>query len=117
MLTLLSYPRCSIYRVYTLQASSHLVSPFFWTCHLTNNPSAVIAANGALRYTFGAIFPLFTVQMYERLGTAWASGAFALLSLLFVPIPIVLCKYGERLRRSQAATQSPKAIEGSEAPI
>ncbi|KAL6230305.1 major facilitator superfamily domain-containing protein [Aspergillus navahoensis] len=88
-----------------------------FTCPLANNPSAVIAANGAFRYTFGAVFPLFTVQMYERLGTAWASSVFAFLSLVFVPIPLVLCKYGGRLRRSLTVTQPPKAIEGSEEPI
>lgn len=30
--------------------------------------ASAVAANGLLRYTFGAAFPLFTLQMYERLG-------------------------------------------------
>ncbi|KAL4935500.1 hypothetical protein BDV06DRAFT_217384 [Aspergillus oleicola] len=77
----------------------------------TDIVSSVIAANGALRYTFGAIFPLFTVQMYQRLGAAWASGVFAFLSLLFVPIPLVLYKYGERLRRSGTVINFPFALK------
>lgn len=28
-----------------------------------------ITANGVLRYTLGAVFPLFTLQMYKKLGT------------------------------------------------
>lgn len=60
-------------------------------------PSA-IAANGAIRYSLGAICPLFTIQMYERLGAHWASGTFALISLLLLPLPWVLMQNGQRLR-------------------
>ncbi|KXT13539.1 hypothetical protein AC579_1398 [Pseudocercospora musae] len=37
------------------------------------NGASAVAANGLMRYTFGACFPLFTVRMYERLGIAWAT--------------------------------------------
>lgn len=60
--------------------------------------ASALAANGILRYTFGAVFPLFTVQMYTRLGVHWAGSIFAFLSLLLLPIPWILFKYGKALR-------------------
>ena len=60
--------------------------------------ASALAANGILRYTFGAVFPLFTVQMYMRLGVHWAGSVFAFLSLLLLPIPWVLFRYGKALR-------------------
>jgi len=60
--------------------------------------ASALAANGFLRYTLGAVFPLFTVQMYTNLGVHWAGSVFAFLSLLLLPIPWVLFKYGKLLR-------------------
>lgn len=62
--------------------------------------ASAMAANGLLRYTMGAAFPLFTVQMYERLGIKWATGVLALISLMLLPIPLVFYRYGRALRRS-----------------
>ncbi|KAF4554577.1 Polyamine transporter-like protein 3 [Elsinoe fawcettii] len=60
--------------------------------------ASALAANGMLRYTLGAVFPLFTIQMYEDLGVNWASSTFAFLSLVLLPIPWLLFKYGPKLR-------------------
>ncbi|KAF2227724.1 major facilitator superfamily domain-containing protein [Elsinoe ampelina] len=60
--------------------------------------ASALAANGTLRYTLGAVFPLFTVQMYEKLGVQWAGSLFAFLSLVLLPIPWLLFKYGPKLR-------------------
>ena len=60
--------------------------------------ASALAANGMLRYTLGAVFPLFTVQMYMKLGVHWAGSVFAFLSLFLLPIPWVLFKYGKALR-------------------
>lgn len=57
-----------------------------------------LAANGVIRYILGATFPLFTVQMYQKLGVHWAGSVFSFLSLLLLPIPWVLFKYGPFLR-------------------
>ena len=62
------------------------------------NGASAMAANGLLRYSMGAIFPLFTVQMYERLGVDWATSLLAFLSLLMMPIPWVFFKYGPKIR-------------------
>ncbi|KZL64292.1 mfs polyamine [Colletotrichum incanum] len=61
--------------------------------------ASALAANGILRYTLGAVFPLFTIQMYEKLGAHWAGSVFAFLSLPLMPIPWLLLKYGSKLRQ------------------
>ncbi|KDN69300.1 putative major facilitator superfamily transporter [Colletotrichum sublineola] len=61
--------------------------------------ASALAANGILRYTLGAVFPLFTIQMYEKLGVHWAGSVFAFLSLPLLPIPWLLLKYGSKLRQ------------------
>ncbi|KAJ0371578.1 hypothetical protein COL26b_009563 [Colletotrichum chrysophilum] len=70
--------------------------------------ASALAANGILRYILGAVFPLFTIQMYEKLGVHWAGSVFAFLSLPLLPIPWLLLKYGPRLRqRSKFVTSNP----------
>lgn len=37
------------------------------------NGASAMAANGLMRYTLGAVFPLWTIQMYSKLGIDWVS--------------------------------------------
>ncbi|KAJ9604821.1 MFS siderochrome iron transporter 1 [Cladophialophora chaetospira] len=60
--------------------------------------ASVLAANSVLRSLFGAVFPLFTVQMYNNLGIHWASTIPAFLALACAPFPFVFYKYGESIR-------------------
>ncbi|WPH01414.1 Hypothetical protein R9X50_00425900 [Acrodontium crateriforme] len=62
------------------------------------NGASAMAANGLGRYTMGAVFPLFTVQMYTTLGTAWATSLLGFLSILMLPIPFVFFKFGPKIR-------------------
>ena len=62
------------------------------------NAASAVAANGLLRYTFGAVFPLFTLPMYSKLGIAWAGSLLGFISLLLLPIPWVLYRWGPYLR-------------------
>lgn len=57
-----------------------------------------MAANGIARYTLGAVFPLFTVQMYKGLGVGWATTLLAFLALAMIPIPFLFFKYGKAIR-------------------
>ncbi|EMD60232.1 hypothetical protein COCSADRAFT_40663 [Bipolaris sorokiniana ND90Pr] len=68
------------------------------TYQATNGASA-IAANGFLRFILGAIFPLFTIQMYENLGIHWAGSIFAFISLVLIPVPWVFFWKGKDLRK------------------
>ncbi|RPB02671.1 MFS general substrate transporter [Choiromyces venosus 120613-1] len=70
------------------------------------NGASAMAANGLLRYTFGAVFPLFALQMYEKLGIQWAGSLLGFISLLLLPVPWVLFKWGDKIR---AKSQYPVA--------
>ena len=60
--------------------------------------ASALAATTVCRSFFGAGFPLFAGQMYEKLGTQWASSLLGFLALLMAPIPMVLYRYGPALR-------------------
>lgn len=57
-----------------------------------------MAANGLFRYVLGCVFPLFTVQMYRRLGIAVATSVFGAISVALLPIPWILFKKGRQIR-------------------
>ncbi|EEU34320.1 uncharacterized protein NECHADRAFT_50413 [Fusarium vanettenii 77-13-4] len=57
------------------------------------------------RYGFAGVFPLFTIQMYQKLGIDWASSLLGFIALSLLPVPWVLFKYGPRIRaRSEYET-------------
>ena len=63
------------------------------------NSASAMAANGIFRYSLGAVFPLFTIQMYSSLGIGWASSLLAFVSIALIPVPWVLFKWGHAIRR------------------
>ncbi|CAK3954354.1 MFS general substrate transporter [Lecanosticta acicola] len=60
--------------------------------------ASVLAANSVLRSVFGAVFPLFTTQMYDGLGIHWATMIPGFLALICVPFPFLFYKYGPAIR-------------------
>jgi len=118
MLGSLGIPVGLFWFAWAAQPSIHWISPilagipFGWgiTClflgtmtylidtYQAMNAASAVAANGLLRYTFGAVFPLFTLPMYSKLGIAWAGSLLGFISLLLLPIPWVLYKWGPYLR-------------------
>jgi hypothetical protein len=72
----------------------------------------VLAANSVLRSLFGTAFPLFTTQMYEKLGNQWASSIPAFLSLCCLPFPFLFYKYGPKIRsKCKYASEAAKVLE------
>lgn len=61
--------------------------------------ASVLAGSGILRSLIGAAFPLFTSQMFDRLGIHWASSIPAFLALACVPLPFIFYKYGAAIRK------------------
>ncbi|GAO52258.1 hypothetical protein G7K_6339-t1 [Saitoella complicata NRRL Y-17804] len=61
--------------------------------------SSALAAQSFLRNMFGAGFPLFTVQMFNKLGFAWASSLLGFIALALSAVPFVLMKWGPEIRR------------------
>ncbi|KAF2500589.1 MFS general substrate transporter [Lophium mytilinum] len=60
--------------------------------------ASVLAASSVLRSLFGFAFPLFTTQMYGKLGIHWASSIPAFLALACTPFPFLFYKYGKEIR-------------------
>jgi multidrug resistance protein len=60
--------------------------------------ASALAANNLLRYVLASVFPLFTVQMYQRLHIDWASSLFAFIALAMLPVPWIFEKWGPKLR-------------------
>lgn len=107
---------------WTARADIHWISPllatiFFGAGNLLIFCSAVLylidtyqsiagasaaAANGLLRYILGAVFPLFTVQMYQKLGIGWATSLLGFVTVGLLPIPWVLWFYGRSIRARSA---------------
>jgi MFS family permease len=68
------------------------------------NGASAAAANGMLRYVLGGVFPLFTIQMYRKLGIDWATSLLGFVTVALLPIPWVLYKFGPKIRaRSEYA--------------
>lgn len=60
--------------------------------------ASALAAKVFLRSGGGAAFPLFTTQMYDRLGLQWASWLLAFIGVGMVFIPYVFYLFGGKLR-------------------
>ncbi|KAI1139746.1 putative bicyclomycin resistance protein [Hypoxylon sp. FL0543] len=68
--------------------------------------ASALAANGFARCMLAAAFPLFGIQMYEKLGYQWGSSLLAFLTVAMVPFPYLFFRYGKQIRKkSRYATQ------------
>ncbi|KAF2119636.1 major facilitator superfamily domain-containing protein [Lophiotrema nucula] len=67
--------------------------------------SSATAASQFLRSLTAFLFPLFTPAMYGRLGYGWGNTMLAFAGLLIgVPAPLLVWKYGARLRAKAASS-------------
>lgn len=64
--------------------------------------ASALAANTLLRYVLASAFPLFSVQMFQKLGVQWAASLLGFLSLALAIIPFVCYRWGAALRRRSA---------------
>ncbi|KAH3668812.1 hypothetical protein OGAPHI_002567 [Ogataea philodendri] len=61
--------------------------------------ASAAAANTFTRCSMAGIFPLFGLQMYEKLGVNYACLLLAMLALLLAPAPLFFYKFGSKLRQ------------------
>lgn len=64
----------------------------------TLHAASAIAANTVLRSIFGGVFPLFGLDMYDKLGLGWGNSLLGFVSLALIPVPVIFRLYGERVR-------------------
>ncbi|KAE8364405.1 major facilitator superfamily domain-containing protein [Aspergillus caelatus] len=60
--------------------------------------ASALAANNLLRSAVAVLLPLSGPAMYDRLGYGWGDTLLGLVALVIVPTPLLLMKYGERIR-------------------
>ncbi|KAH8195930.1 hypothetical protein TruAng_009909 [Truncatella angustata] len=60
--------------------------------------ASALAANAILRSAFGAVFPLFSRQIYDKLGPAWATSVLGFVAVGMAPLPWLFYKYGPWIR-------------------
>lgn len=70
-----------------------------------------LAAKTFVRSIWGACVPLFTIQMYKRLGDEWASSLMAFIALACCVIPFLFYIYGARIRAFSKYAYTPPAGE------
>lgn len=66
--------------------------------------ASAMAANSFVRSLMSGVFPLFGLQMYEKLTIQWATTLLALFACVLIPIPFVFYKYGAVLRAKSPYT-------------
>ncbi|CCX16704.1 Similar to Uncharacterized transporter C1529.01; acc. no. Q9USN4 [Pyronema omphalodes CBS 100304] len=61
--------------------------------------ASALAATTVLRSVVGACLPLAGPKMYDALGLGWGNSLLGFIALIFLPMPFVFERYGERLRK------------------
>lgn len=70
--------------------------------------ASALAAKTFVRSIWGACVPLFTIQMYHKLGYEWASTLMAFIALACCGIPFLFYVYGARIRSYSKYAYSPE---------
>ncbi|CUM64152.1 uncharacterized protein PRCAT00001744001 [Priceomyces carsonii] len=70
--------------------------------------ASALAAKTLVRSIWGACVPLFTIQMYHRLGYEWATSLMAFISLACCAIPFLFYIYGARIRQFSKYAYAPE---------
>jgi hypothetical protein len=60
---------------------------------------SVVAANTIIRSIFGAFLPLAGQTLYDRLGLGWGNRLLAFIAMIMIPLPWVILRYGEYIRK------------------
>lgn len=63
-------------------------------------------ANDFMRSAFGAGAPLFSHGLFVNLGVDWGCTLLGLISLLFIPLPFLLYKFGHIARQKSSKAES-----------
>ncbi|SPO22102.1 related to multidrug resistance protein [Ustilago trichophora] len=61
--------------------------------------ASALAAMAFSRCLFAVFVPLFGRQMFEGMGTGWASSLLGFVSIASIPVPFVFLKYGKAIRQ------------------
>ncbi|GAB1199125.1 hypothetical protein APSETT444_008470 [Aspergillus pseudonomiae] len=77
--------------------------------------ASAMSASACTRSILGAMLPLATKPMFDRLGVNWAYTLVGFLSLGVTVIPFVFIRYGARIRESSKFCQELKRLKETDA--
>lgn len=60
--------------------------------------ASAMACVSSVRCLFGAFMPLAGPSLYANLGLSWGNSLLGFVSVVMVPLPVLMYRYGERLR-------------------
>ncbi|KAB5558484.1 major facilitator superfamily transporter [Coniochaeta sp. 2T2.1] len=63
--------------------------------------ASAVAANTVLRSLVGMLLPLAGPSMYDSLGLGWGNSLLGFLCIAMIPVPLLMIKFGARLRKAQ----------------
>ncbi|KAF2494681.1 MFS general substrate transporter, partial [Lophium mytilinum] len=78
-----------------MPAGTYLVDAF------TVHAASVTASSTVIRSLVGALLPLAGNKMYDALGLGWGTSLLGFIAVAFIPMPLILWTFGERLRESR----------------
>ena len=61
--------------------------------------ASAIAASTIVQLLFGALLPLAGPPLYKNLGLGWGNSVLGFISMVLVPAPWIIMRWGERLRQ------------------
>jgi hypothetical protein len=70
-----------------------------------HHAASAMTGGTCLRCFAGALLPLVGPPLYASLGLGWENSTLGFISLIFMPVPLSLMKYGERLRKNSRLNQ------------
>ncbi|RDB16005.1 Efflux pump atB [Hypsizygus marmoreus] len=74
--------------------------------------SSALAGQSLARNLSATAFPLFTEQMFRKLGYRWANTLFGFIAVAMIPIPFVLFFYGPVIRRKSKFSRMVLEAQG-----
>jgi hypothetical protein len=75
-----------------MPATTYLVDAF------TVYAASAAAASTVFRSLLGALLPLAGNAMYDALGLGWGTSVLGFIAVAFIPMPLILWRYGEKIR-------------------
>ena len=77
----------------SLPAASYLVDAF------GIHAASALAILTILKSCIGAVLPLAGPPLYTKLGLGWGNSVLGFIAMSFVPVPLLIMRFGERLRK------------------
>lgn len=60
--------------------------------------ASAVAGSAVFRQLGGTLFPLAGPPLYQNLGLGWGNSVLGFIALAFIPVPLLLMRYGQALR-------------------